>query len=273
MTNFSDPSTMIGKNAVDSDGDKIGTIEQVYLNDASGEPEWVTVKTGLLGNKESFAPLQGATDHSGDVQLAVTKEIVKGAPNVDNDGHTNDSEQKALWDYYAGQLGWNTQSETSADYDYRSSNDDRADLAGQPGIQGQDTSGKTTDDAMTRSEERLRVGTQQVQAGRAKLRKYIVTENVTQTVPLRHEEVRLEREPITDANVGDALSGGDLTEEEHEITLHAERPVVQKDTVPVERVRLATQTVTENQEVTETLRKEQIDDVDIDADRTKRSNR
>jgi uncharacterized protein (TIGR02271 family) len=265
MTNFSDPSVMIGKTAIDADGDKIGTIEQVYLNDASGQPEWVTVKTGLFGNKESFAPLQGASDRGDDVQLAVTKDQVKGAPNVDNDGHTDEGEQKALWDYYAGQLGWNTQSESSADYDYRSSNDDREDLAGQPGIQGRDTSGKTTDDAMTRSEERLKVGTQQVEAGRAKLRKYIVTENVSQTVPLRHEEVRVEREPITEANIGDAMSGGDITEEEHEITLHAERPVVAKETVPVERVRLATQTVTENQEVTEQVRKEQIDDVDLDS--------
>ncbi len=265
MTNFSDPSTMMGKTAVDSDGDKIGTIEQVYLNDASGQPEWVTVKTGMFGNKESFAPLAGATDRGEDVQLAVTKAIVKGAPNVDSDGHTSEDEQKALWDYYAGQLSWNTQAESSADYDSEAGNSGREDLAGKPGIQGRDTSGKTTDDAMTRSEERLKVGTEQVQAGRAKLRKYIVTENVSQTVPLRHEEVRLEREPITDANVGDAMAGGDLTEEEHEVTLHAERPVVQKETVPVERVRLATQTVTENAEVSETLRKEQIDDVDIDS--------
>ena len=124
---------------------------------------------------------------------------------------------------------------------------------------------------MTRSEERLRVGTQQVESGRARLRKYIVTEDVTQTVPLRHEEVRLEREPITDANVGDALSGGEITEEEHEITLHAERPVVAKETVPVERVRLGTQTVTEDHVVTETLRKEQIDDVAVDVDSTGRN--
>ena len=79
---------------------------------------------------------------------------------------------------------------------------------------------------MTRSEERLHVGTEQVETGRARLRKYIVTENVTQTVPVSHEEVRVEREPITDANRGEAMSGGDLTEEEHEVTLHAERPVV-----------------------------------------------
>ena len=93
----------------------------------------------------------------------------------------------------------------------------------------------------------------------------MVTENVTQTVPVSHEEVRLEREPITDANRGDAMAGSDISEEEHEVTLHAEQPVVSKETVPVERVRLGTETVTEQHEVTETLRKEQIDDPDTNA--------
>ena len=115
---------------------------------------------------------------------------------------------------------------------------------------------------MTRSEERLHVGTEQVRAGRARLRKHVVTENVTQTVPVSHEEVRVEREPITNASRGDARSGPDISEEEHEVTLNAERPVVNKETVPVERVRLGTETVTDNQEVSETLRKEQIDDPD-----------
>ena len=268
MSNPMDPSTLIGRHAVDSDGDKLGTIEQVYISDTTGEPEWVTVKTGLFGNKESFAPLQGATDTGDSLKLAVTKDVVKGAPNIDNDGHTNDEEQRALWEYYAGRLGWSGASDGGAEHEYV--DEGRADLAGVSGVQGQDTSGPTTDDAMTRSEERLRVGTQQVEAGRARLRKYIVTENVSQTVPLRHEEVRVEREPITDANIGNAMSGGDITEEEHEVVLHAERPVVEKETVPVERVRLATQTVTENQEVTETLRKEKIDDVDVDTNRTGR---
>jgi uncharacterized protein (TIGR02271 family) len=131
--------------------------------------------------------------------------------------------------------------------------------------QGYDTSGPTTDDAMTRSEERLRVGTENVPTGQARLRKYVVTENVSTTVPVSHEEVRLEREPITEANRDAALSGADITEEEHELTLHAERPVVAKETVPVERVRLSTETVTEEQQVNEQVRKEQIDEPDVDS--------
>jgi uncharacterized protein (TIGR02271 family) len=82
---------------------------------------------------------------------------------------------------------------------------------------------------------------------------------VTTTVPVSHEEVRIEREPITDGNVGQALDGPAISEEEHEVVLHAERPVVAKEAVPVERVRLDTQTVTEQETVTDTVRKEQID--------------
>ena len=112
---------------------------------------------------------------------------------------------------------------------------------------------------MTRSEEQVRVGTETREAGRARLRKYVVTENVTTTVPVSREEVRLEREPITDANRDEALRGGDITEEEHEVILTEERPVVQKETVPVERVRVDKDTVTEQHEVDETVRKEQIE--------------
>jgi uncharacterized protein (TIGR02271 family) len=119
---------------------------------------------------------------------------------------------------------------------------------------------------MTRSEERLHVGTENVAAGRARLRKYVVTENVTQTVPVSHEEVRVEREPITEGNAGAAMSGPDISEDEHEVTLRAERPVVDKEAVPVERVRLGTETVTEEHQVNEEVRKEQIDAPDVDTD-------
>ena len=117
---------------------------------------------------------------------------------------------------------------------------------------------------MTRSEEQLVVDKATEESGRVRLRKYVVTEQVQQTVPVQREEVRIEREPITDANVGDALDGPAISEEEHEVVLHAERPVVQKEAVPVERVRLDTETVTEEATVSDELRKEQIE---IDGDR------
>ena len=112
---------------------------------------------------------------------------------------------------------------------------------------------------MTRSEEHLNVGTERVEAGRARLRKYVVTEQQTVSVPVSHEEVRVEREPITDENRGDAVDGPAISEEEHEVILHAERPVVATEAVPVERVRLGTETVTEQQQVSGEVRKEQIE--------------
>ena len=106
---------------------------------------------------------------------------------------------------------------------------------------------------MTRSEEELRVGTAKREKGRARLVKHVVTEEVTQTVPVRREEVRIEREPITDANRGDATAGGEITSEEHEVVLHEEEVVVDKQAVPKERVRLDKDVITDEQQVSETL--------------------
>jgi uncharacterized protein (TIGR02271 family) len=246
---------LIGRTVTDQQGSKIGKIGQVYLNDSTGQPEWLTVSTGLFGTRESFVPLRGADYSSGDeVVVPVAKDTVKDAPSVDNDGHLDAAEEETLYQYYAQYLG---QPAEYADQpaEYADQPAEYADVAGA----GHDTSGPNTDDAMTRSEERLHVGTEQVETGRARLRKYIVTENVTQTVPVSREEVRLEREPITDANRGQALDGPAISEEEHEVTLYAEHPVVAKETVPVERVRLGKDSVTDEHQVDETVRKEQID--------------
>lgn len=124
---------------------------------------------------------------------------------------------------------------------------------------GHDTSGPNTDDAMTRSEERVDVGTQEQEAGRVRLRKYVETEHVTQAVPVRKEKALLEREPITDSNVDQALDGPAISEEEHEVVLHEERPVVDKTTEPVERVRLGKDTEVADETVSEEIRKEQIE--------------
>ena len=119
---------------------------------------------------------------------------------------------------------------------------------------------------MTRSEEEVSIGTTSRETGRMRLRKYIVEDEVTKTVPVRREEVRLEREPITDANVSDATSGADLSEEEHEVTLHEEEAVVQKRVVPKERVSLGKDVTESEQTVSETVRKEQVEMLDADGE-------
>src|SRR5437764_14631375 len=110
---------------------------------------------------------------------------------------------------------------------------------------------------MTRSEERVRAGTETREAGRARLRKYVTTEQQQVTVPVTREEVRVEREPITDENRGAALDGPELSEEEHEVVLTEERPVVTTEAVPVERVRLAKDQVQDEQTGTADVRQEQ----------------
>jgi uncharacterized protein (TIGR02271 family) len=248
---------IIGTDVVDSSGSKIGKAGQVYLDDTSGQPSWVTVKTGLFGSGESFAPLDQATFSGDQLQLPYSKDKVKDAPRVSDDGHIAPEQEDELYRYYG--LGGGTYESTTT------TTTERTDVAG---TVGHDTSGPTTDQAMTRSKEELHAGTQKVEAGRARLRKYIVTEQQQVTVPVSREEVRVEREPITDANRDAALSGPDLSEEEHEVILTEERPVIAKETVPVERVRLDTETVTEQQTVTADVRKEVIDaDVDGDIDR------
>ena len=132
------------------------------------------------------------------------------------------------------------------------------DTAGAGAATGRDASVGVTDEAMTRSEERLNVGTEQVEPGRARLRKWVETENVQVEVPVRTEKAVLVSEPITGENRGDALDGPDISEEEHVVTLNAERPVVSKETVPVERVRVDKQVEESVQTVQDEVRKEQI---------------
>jgi len=262
MTSF-DVQTLSGATVVDPSGDKIGTVSQVYLDDTTGEPEWVTVKTGLFGTKESFVPLAASRLEGGQLVVQADKSKVTGAPRVDGDDHISEQEEAEIYSYYgvSGQGSYGTTGTTGGTDGTVSAGTyettDRS--AGYERSAGQDTSGPNTDDAMTRSEEHLVAGTQQVEAGKARLRKYVVTDTETVQVPVSHEEVRLEREPITDANRDAAYSGGDITEEEHEVTLRAEKPVVGTETEAVERVRLGKETVTDTETVSGEVRKEQIE--------------
>jgi uncharacterized protein (TIGR02271 family) len=250
-----------GATMVDRDGDKVGTIESIYVDDQTGEPEWALVNTGLFGTRSTFVPIAQATGDGDQVQVPFEKQRIKDAPNMDPDGHLSEQEEQELWRHYGLEYG------ITSDYGDRDGDgvyDDVPDTA-----VGRDTSGPTTDDAMTRSEEELRVGTETRERGRARLRKYVVTEEQQVTVPVQREEVRVEREPITDVNLDAATSGPAISEEEHEVTLREEEVVVDKRAVPKERVRLDTETVTEERQVAEEVRKEQIQ-VDGDDDRTDR---
>jgi uncharacterized protein (TIGR02271 family) len=247
---------------VDRNGDRIGKVGQVYLNDRSSTPEWVTVKTGLFGTSESFVPLADSTLDGDQIHVPYGKDEVKDAPRVDSNGHLGPDDEADLYRHYG--LGYSSDDadEAAAPRGDDALADDsltRADVGTRGADAGGDTSGPTTDDAMTRSEERLRVGTERVQVGRARLRKYVVTEDEALTVPVEREELRVTRRPVTAADLASWSDDSPLGEEMHEIVLTEERVEAAKEVVPVERVRLGTAAVTEQQPVTETLRKEQVE--------------
>jgi uncharacterized protein (TIGR02271 family) len=253
MINQSDLQYLNGADVYATDGGKIGSAGQIYLDNQTGEPEWVSVRTGMFGSKESFVPLDKATLTDNRLQIPFDKNRVKNAPQIDVDGELSPAEEDELYTYY----GLSPKSRQRGAGDGTAGYPAGDDSTGK--TLGRDTSGPTTDSAMTRSEERLVAGTRTEQSGTARLRKYVVTEQQSVTVPVTREEVRLEREPITDGNAGDAMDGPAISEEEHELTLHAQRPVVTTEAVPVERVKLSKQTVTEQNTVGGEVRKEQIE--------------
>jgi len=254
-----------GRMMVDRDGDRIGTIDAIYVDDQTGEPEWALVNTGFFGTRSTFVPIAQAAARGDQVQVPYDKQRVKDAPNMDPDGHLSEQEEQELWRHYGLEYGGgDAAAGTTGGTDTgRAETDQDRDTV------GRDVWGPTTDQAMTRSEEELRVGTQTRERGRARLRKYVTTEHQQLTVPVQREEVRVEREPITDANLDAATRGPDLSEEEHEVSLREEEVVVDKRAVPKERVRLDTETVTDERRVSEEVRKEQIQ-VEGDQDQLRR---
>ncbi|MCX4680835.1 PRC and DUF2382 domain-containing protein [Streptomyces sp. NBC_01433] len=307
---FTDSGELDGLTVYDKEGEKVGSVGRVYVDDDTGRPDWVTVKTGLFGMKESFVPLAGARRVGSDLHVSYPKDSVKDAPRVDADAHLSVSEEEELYRHYgltrkagtigdkgragtgtptaagtgaldaAGAAGAGTRGAAATGRTTTTGTGTTADMAGAgTGMgkhRGMDTSatarplagagaersatGLGGKEEMIRSEEQLLVGTEEYESGRARLHKYVVTENVTRTVPVSHEEVRVVREPM---RPGEKSAGTqNIGEQDVEVTLHAERATVRKEAVPVERVRLETNRVTEQKEVSAEVRKEKIDYAD-----------
>jgi uncharacterized protein (TIGR02271 family) len=252
MSTTDEVLTWRGQELRSSDDQKLGKIEEIYLDDETREPEWALITTGLFGTKQSFVPLQAASPSSEGISVPFDKATVKDAPKIDPDGQLSHDEEAELYRHYG--------------LDYRERHtgsgldeDDRTDESVDRVADRSNDRATTTDDAMTRSEEELHVDTRERESGRVRLRKYVVDDEVTQTVPVRHEEVRVEREPITDTNRDAATSGPEISADEHEVVLHEEEPVAEKRAVPKERVRLDQDIKTDERQVSETVRKEHVD--------------
>jgi uncharacterized protein (TIGR02271 family) len=243
----------IGSPAYGPDGEKIGTVEHFFTDDRTGSPTWVAVSTGFLGTRHSVVPAADATLAEGSVRLSVTRDAVRSAPSV-SDQHLAPEDEALLRRHYgldagdaAGPAG------AGPDTDRAAARGETVPVAAVPP--------PPADGAMTRAEEQLRVTLQRYPAKRVRVVKYVVTEEVTVTVPVRREEIRIEEVPL-DADAATAVTGAaaDATPAglPEVIVLHAERPVVTTEVVPVERVRLRTEVVTEQVQVRDQVRREQV---------------
>jgi len=220
-----------GAPVLDSSGDQIGKVEEIYYDTEDGRPEWIGLGTGFFGTKRVLVPAQSVQLQGEAVQVPYEKDHVKGAPDIDGDAIPYETESE-LYTYYG--------------------------LGGRGG--GEMPSGEGNQ-SVTRHEEELAVGKQEVETGRAQLRKWVETEPVAMDVELRQETARGTREPV-DEPVPDAAIG----EEAVDVTLRGERPVVQKQTVAKERVGLETDVDTDRMTVEDEVRKERVEvEGDVDA--------
>ena len=268
MTDSNRIEDLANATAYDVDGDKIGGVQDVYINDTTGQPDFVSVSHGLFGTGDSIVPLRGHSLKDGELHLAFSKDRIKDAPDLDENGHLTNADQEAFYRHYglesveerttyetgaagAGAAGAGAAGAAATDADAAGKH--HADAAANTDA----APAAAADGEMIRSEEQLNVDKQRVESGQVRLRKYVVHDTETVEVPVEREEVRVSREPITEADRANFT--GDIGEQEASVTLHEERVNVSKESVPVEKVSLDKDVVRDTEQVTEDVAKERIE--------------
>lgn len=248
-----------GREVYGPDGDKIGKAGRVFVDDHTGRPKWVSVETGLFGTHDTFIPVDGATFDGDRLTVPYGRGRVKGAPAVGGGDHLSPDDEATLDRYYRGQ--GDARAGVSGDQERFGDDDRAAEGAGYVDVRDDDRDHDRSgdDDAMTVSEEQLAVSTRSVATERVRLRKHVVTEEVTLTVTLRKERFTVEREPVAEGDAGDHVGSTDFAGYDQEIVLYEEVPVVEKVVRPVERIRLGTEVTTEQRTVSDEVRKERVE--------------
>ena len=206
--------------------------------------------TGFLRTKQALVPLADAEVHEGGVTVPYSKDQAQDSPAVEEEQISQETEAQ-LYSHYG------------LDYSERRSQsglpERTAESTGTP--TGATTAGEG--ESITRHEEEVRIGKQPVEAGRLRLHKWVETEPVQTDVELRQETARIEREPIEQP-----AHNAEMREEELEVPLHGEQPVVEKETVAKERLTPAKDVETRTERVDEEVRKERVDTTeDAEAER------
>lgn len=230
---------MRGAPVHDNAGEKIGKVEEIYYDQQTRVPEWIGIGTGFFGTKRVLVPVKGAQVSDDGLMLAYPKDQVKDSPDIDGDEISQQTEAE-LASFYG--LGYSEERSSTGLTE------------GAPSGGGGTRSARDEDQAVTRSEEEMEVGKRQVDSGNARLRKWVETEPVALDVELRREVARVTREPI-DQPVGEH----EFVEEQIDVPLHKEKPLVQKQAVAKERIGLQKDVESDTETVRDELKKEHVE--------------
>jgi uncharacterized protein (TIGR02271 family) len=239
MQNVTSVETLQNATVYGTNGDKIGSVGQVYLDDQSNQPTFVTVKTGLFGTKETFIPIAQATTSGDGLQVPFDKAFVKDAPTVEADGSLSPAEERRIYEYYS--------------LDYQGTSAGTGTTTGRNTGTGTRAGGDT--ESVVARDEQLNVGTEVRETGQVRLRKHTYTDTETVQVPVTREEVVVERESIDPNSAEAQRASGD---EEVVVTTREEVPVVDK-TATAEKVTVDKNTVQGTQRVSGTVQREDIE--------------
>lgn len=244
------PDRLFGAEVADSQGNKLGTVDGVWIDDATNALEFVSVKTGWLMGKSHMIPTANAQVSEGSITVPYPQDQIKDAPSFRADDELSPQDEDSIYSYYG--LNRSTAPSpsglpTGGDAGYQSGTSDR-------------------DQSVTLHEEELQVGKRAVEAGRVRLRKVVHTEHQEVPVDLRREEVQIERVPAS-STVSDDNA---FQEQEIGMPVMREEAVVGREARATEQVRLNKTVQTETQTVGDDVRRE---DVDADTDVTDDTNR
>jgi uncharacterized protein (TIGR02271 family) len=232
-----------GFTVVDESGSKIGKVDDLFLDD-NDQPEYFGVKMGLLGTSSTLIPADIATVNSeqGFIEVSQSKSTVQDGPAFDDDREITPDYENEVRSYYA--LGAVESTEDRGTYgDYEAEHS------------GAGTTSDLEDELrVQRSEEELRAGTREREAGSLKVRKRVRTDREQIEVPVKHEEVSVERVPVS----GEA-SEAQIGEDEVEVPVTEEEVVVGKRAVAKEEVRIRKDVVSDTEVVEEDVRREEVE--------------
>ena len=272
----------LGHDLIDRDGDKVGTIVNFYLDEETGQPDWAVVRIGLLGSRLTLVPLDQATvsfaataGGGGSVTVPYDAATILDAPSVALGEELTELDTAAVLRHYGmevaepaepGDLDQTDRPDPEV-VEARGAGERPTELTGQPATTSSPSEAPVE---VLRSQEELQVGKRR-RARRVRLKRYVVTDYVTKTIPVQREEIRLEEEPVEEPTAGEPTGppeGGEAasTEGGAEVLLRGEEVVIQKRVVPRERVRLTKEVVTEERPVSGEVRKEHVEVNDRDVD-------